>query len=1185
LDLQENLSCCALSPNAEMCAVGVDRAVHVTKYPEVKETVDGVSVIRRTLPVTHCAFTSNSSHVFVSSQEPGIVAYSIELDKAEYTLDTHDVGVKTFALDQENKNLCFVDNMCNAYICELSSSENADGLKHFTSSDVMKRFGGAIPQDIIRNPAAGCKISWHPKYPIVVIPSQDGSAIISRHVLDISDSGDTWDEHQLVCNPDDDMAFTHENYALSVVSFSPCGHYLATADISGGIIMWEFPESCMDEEFPINTVRAVAKVQVELPDSTELSVEGDCLVDLAWDAQSSERDYNLLVLSGTSWAKVPVPAIKKVAMDATSTAETVKETLQSAPSASREEDEPVSAQPDGAEKSAEIAGMVVDDLASLMAASQAEFGGKVASTAMSPAKDANGGSSAADKNAFRRLKKSTASTADSDDEVDFGDDGAVLPAERSAAPETSAAGSEGELGTQKPSNAATYVPTETAAATAVRKEPLIAPQYGTRAIESDDDDDDDDDGFASNINVAAIPQALSTVNSEKMSEVSAEAAKAAIAEYAEKQLHPVVQVASTKFDELRRRYMVWNSVGNITCREEAVSNRIEIRFANVNGRNKQEAFPDNYGFTMAALSYDGAVFATDSTEEIERDREADEALMALGKEARVVRRGSTVHFHAFAGSSHVDIVNENFTTTLMNDEAALSVATGLGWVAVATSKGFLRVFSSTGLQLGVFWLRGPLVALSAYDTHLAVVYTSAPSIGSTYQLSVDLYSLPIQGFGMQHVATAALPLSPASTVTWMGFAVDSRLFTIIDSAGMMSSLMKISGSWQLLPVLNTESLRKTSVHQIWPIMIRNEKLAFVLLNGELKPAVFPQPVVTVKPFRIPFIPVKDSKDSRGENVNERTHQLMYETAYSNHLDGMILDSTLAVSHAANMPMNSSTSTTTANAVECMSNMAALEAELAQRERDADKAVLNMLQEACKQQRPAVAMDLAARLRSEAALSGAIKIANHFGRSNVARRVEEIMSMRVDMNDSIAASGFAANSGYVANEAYAAAAEPEAQPRQSAPTRSAASTSTSASASASASAPLKSCLSKSKRSQQGSPRDLDSDEEQVHSGEKAASHKQSSIRYSDDAAGDENDYQADSYEMDAFADTQTEFIEAMAKASDSQQAGKPASRPANPFAKVTPSPSLKRKGALDGMREMKGSPSPKKPLISVSSLGG
>ena len=68
---------------------------------------------------------------------------------------------------------------------------------------------------------------------------------------------------------------------------------------------------------------------------------------------------------------------------------------------------------------------------------------------------------------------------------------------------------------------------------------------------------------------------------------------------------PAFQPSSTEKDDRGRRYLVWNAIGSIVSREESMNNRIEIKFSNVDGNNKPEQFPDNYGFSKAALSYEG----------------------------------------------------------------------------------------------------------------------------------------------------------------------------------------------------------------------------------------------------------------------------------------------------------------------------------------------------------------------------------------------------------------------------------------------------------------------------------------------------------------------------------------------------------------------------------------------------
>lgn len=435
--------------------------------------------------------------------------------------------------------------------------------------------------------------------------------------------------------------------------------------------------------------------------------------------------------------------------------------------------------------------------------------------------------------------------------------------------------------------------------------------------------------------------------------------------------HDVVQLGSTKYDEKGRRYLVWNSIGNITTRTEAVSNRIEIRFANKSRRNKQEAFPDNWGFTMAALSHEGAVFASEPID--------DDTLDFDEISKKRPKQGSTIYYHAFsAGTERLHGANESFTMKLNLDEAALSVAAGCGWVAVVTSRGFLRLFSSTGHQLSVSWLKGPVVAVCGYETLLAIVYNSGVVYGG-FSLGMELLQItPNDASCSRQLAVANVPLAPGAKLEWMCFSVDTHVLFIQDSAGIVSmfssSGASAHGSWLWIPVLEIDKFKKSSGHKYWPITVLEDKLAYVLLNGENKPAIYPEPVVTTRAFRIPICETKEGKD-KGEDVNERVHQIILEGCRGNYLQQLILDNQITGKNILGASAD------------------ALDELLAKQQVDADRIVLKLFQESCRLQRIAQAVDLAMKIRTEKALGVAIAIANHFGRSVVAQRVEDIMQFR------------------------------------------------------------------------------------------------------------------------------------------------------------------------------------------------
>jgi hypothetical protein len=427
--------------------------------------------------------------------------------------------------------------------------------------------------------------------------------------------------------------------------------------------------------------------------------------------------------------------------------------------------------------------------------------------------------------------------------------------------------------------------------------------------------------------------------------------------------HPSVQIASTKPDEKGRRYLVWNSVGNVTCKTEDISNRIEVRFANKSKRSKQEIVNDSWGFVMAALAHEGAVFATPLPLQ-----ENDEPTT-----------GSTIRYHAFStGSERLFGANESFTVSLENNEAAVSLAVGTGWVAVATSRRFLRIFSCTGCQLGVHWLQGNVVCLCGYENLLAVVYNTMPMTGDEYHVSVDLFDVTpnISDF-VRCVSTTVLPLSPGHQLNWMGFSVDSLQLFAEDTSGVFSMLTALgpgSNSWRWVPSLEIEKFKKSAGHKYWPVTIMENKLAYVLLSGENKPAIYPEPVITTQPLRIPLCEPREGREKTDEAC-DRIHQLMYRSYQISHC------------HYLEWELRSTDRSHDGRQLETIVASQDVHAS------ELDKAVLKQFQEACRTQRIAVAIDLALKMRTQKALTLGLTIADHFGRSHVAQKIQDIISLR------------------------------------------------------------------------------------------------------------------------------------------------------------------------------------------------
>ena len=105
----------------------------------------------------------------------------------------------------------------------------------------------------------------------------------------------------------------------------------------------------------------------------------------------------------------------------------------------------------------------------------------------------------------------------------------------------------------------------------------------------------------------------------------------------------------------------------------------------------------------------------------------------------------------------------------------------------------------------------------------------------------------------------------------------------MDSLGMVSALMNVA-SWQCIPVLDTFATRKSVDHIYWPIAVKNGRLVYALLNGELKPAVYPQPITSVKVFQMPIL-LQEGGGKEREASNTTSRAFALESLVRCHVDG------------------------------------------------------------------------------------------------------------------------------------------------------------------------------------------------------------------------------------------------------------------------------------------------------------
>nr|CAD7397514.1 unnamed protein product [Timema cristinae] len=177
-------------------------------------------------------------------------------------------------------------------------------------------------------------------------------------------------------------------------------------------------------------------------------------------------------------------------------------------------------------------------------------------------------------------------------------------------------------------------------------------------------------------------------------------------------------------------------------------------------------------------------------------------------------------------------------------EGALCVALGEGWLAAATDTRMLRIWTLCGSQREVVALPGPVLCLAGHKHKLIVVCHVGIGVAGDQNVSYCVMNL-IRG---QMSPWQPLPLTPGSTVQWIGFSDEGTPF-MMDSTGSVRMLSS-KGFW--LPVLDTKThvKGKSDHYFILGVSEKFQNIRAVLCKGSHYPPTTPRPPVVEIPLQV-----------------------------------------------------------------------------------------------------------------------------------------------------------------------------------------------------------------------------------------------------------------------------------------------------------------------------------------------
>ncbi|KAE8249144.1 hypothetical protein A4X13_0g5323 [Tilletia indica] len=428
----------------------------------------------------------------------------------------------------------------------------------------------------------------------------------------------------------------------------------------------------------------------------------------------------------------------------------------------------------------------------------------------------------------------------------------------------------------------------------------------------------------------------------------------------------------------QRRYLAFNMLGSLMAIDQGTHQTVQFESHDTSAR-RNFRMVDYHRFSLGALAFHGALLgvpasaAAESTEDVESGlssvtyRPFEQAWGGAAGEWTVnLPQGESVELIALGGPAPQNSRRDD----LEEDEAA---NTRCAAAVVATSAGYLRFFSATGMQRYIWSYGKPVVSIAAGVRSVLIVYRGAGSALDEWQnLHYDLVDL--DSFQVRH--TGSLPLARGRALRWIGFN-EWDVPAMYDSTGLLNVLDGAHKPAAYIPrwtpVLETANLTLTppgdeavgdvskgkSKINYWPVGLSSTHMMCLMLKGSALPDPHGlRPLIQDVELKMPVL----NPEAPSAALEEKW---MRQTL----LAGLTRD---AIRSGMTAALTSLTSVSPPEALKL--------------EQDADKDLLQLIQLACKGDRHGRALDAARELHSVRTLDAALSIAGFFHLPSLAERM-------------------------------------------------------------------------------------------------------------------------------------------------------------------------------------------------------